>query len=79
MYQLQFNYPNLPKGAEIDITGLDYIFKNGETYDVTTAEADRFRSVQAEMLGLETGPTLSEAFKDNGGVKVTVKKKEGDN
>lgn len=83
MKQLTFDFPNLPKGAEIDITGFDGYFKNGETRVLTDEEVVRFEEVQADMLKLEDGTTLEERFKDNSNVKIAEyvppkKKKEGD-
>lgn len=83
MYKIKFDYPNLPKGGEIDITGLNRIFENGKEYQISNAEAEAFRLhnnrpvVSEDPLApvtWENGPTLLEAFKDNEYVTVeTVK------
>lgn len=84
MYQIKFDFPNLPKGGEIDITGLNNRFyENGKTYAVSEEEAEQYRVTYPVVLDDGTtapGPTLLEAFKDNKFVTVTTKtaSKEGD-
>jgi hypothetical protein len=86
VYTIAFNFPNLPKGGEIDITGLNQIFKNGNEYTIDAHEAELFRIANQrpvvsdkpqdlrDGVDWEKGPTLLEAFKDNPGVTVTVAK-----
>lgn len=86
MYKITFNFPNLPKGGEVDITGLNHIFENGSTYTISEEEAQAFRDHNPVVLESDgdgvygPGPTLLEAFKDNKHVKVeTIKPpKDGD-
>lgn len=93
MYTITFDFPNLPKGGEIDIFGLNAIFENGKTYQITKGQAEQYRlSNQRPVVSAaeenpdqapewELGPTLLEAFKDNDHVTVEVQKttpKEGD-
>jgi hypothetical protein len=86
VYTIKFDFPNLPKGGEIDITGLNQIFENGKEYVVDADEAELFRIANQhpvvsdkpqdlrDGVEWEKGPTLLEAFKDNPGVTVTVTK-----
>lgn len=80
MYKLSLNFPNLAKGAEVQIDGLG-VFENGYEYDITTEEADAYR-VHNQVLvseldeegsatnSVEPGPTLLQAFKSSKGVTV---------
>lgn len=89
MYTIKFDLPNLPKGGEIDIAGLNAIFENGKEYKVSDVEAEAFRTLHIRPVVSEdplapvvwgNGPTLLEAFKDNEHVTVTEVKapqKEG--
>ena len=92
MYKISFDFPNLPKGAEIDITGLTGIFQNGKSYIIDDVQAEGYRAAGLHPVVVEgpaesdapiewkQGPTLLEAFKDHAHVKVEVytKPKEGD-
>jgi hypothetical protein len=89
VYTIKFDFPNLPKGGEIDITGL-YVenenkspshFENGKSYVIDDAMAENFRVsspvVSTDKEGRATsepGPTLLEAFKDNKFVVVSTVK-----
>lgn len=85
MYTVKFDFPNLPKDGEIDITGLTGIFKNGHTYKISAAEAEAYRvahqhpvvSADTGVTEWELGRTLLEAYKDVEGVTVQVAKQEG--
>jgi hypothetical protein len=88
VYKISFNLPNLPKGGEIDITGLHVenpdgstnYFQNGKTYEISDAMAENFRLQQPVVVDGEEvpGAPLDKAFKDNPNIKVEiVKKSEG--
>ena len=87
MLAIRFALPNLPKDGEIDITGLDVIFKNGHTYKISDEAAEAFRvrnsrpvvSAETGNTVYEPGPDLVEAFKANEYITVSeVKPQEGD-
>lgn len=93
MYHIKFDFPNLPKGGEIQITGLEAIFENGKEYAVPKEVAEGYRlanqrpvvsdqpSDPQAPIEYELGPTLLEAFKNDKHVTVTTAKapqKEGD-
>jgi hypothetical protein len=86
VYKISFDFPNLPKGGEIDITGLNKIFENGKAYVIEDDVAEQFRVLNPVVLeegGYGPGATLLEAFKDNEYVKVETytkpkAKEEGD-
>lgn len=83
MYTIKFDFPNLPKGGEIDITGLAVIFENGKEYSISKTVAEGYRlhnqhpvvptdpDPQAPIK-YELGPTLLDAFKDHPHVTVKV-------
>jgi hypothetical protein len=83
VYTIKFDFPNLPRHGDIDVTGLDQIFQNGKEYTISAAQAEMFRAhnqrpvVSDDPLGpveYEPGPTLLEAFKDNQYVTVATAK-----
>lgn len=81
MYKLTLDFPNLAKGAEVQIPGLG-VFENGYKYDVDDALADSYRQHHTHVVDdfegdgvlvgrhVEQGPTLLQAFKDHPGVLV---------
>lgn len=79
-YEITVNYPNMPKGAEVAIPGLDTL-KNEEMYAVTDEQADAFRAYQVASGGQDK--TLLQSFQGAEYVTVTTaktddKKKDGD-
>jgi len=89
MYTIKFDFPNLPKGGEIDITGLNVIFENGKEYTISKEAADAYRvHNQRPVVSAspdpqaptewELGPTLLEAFKDNEHVTVSKTSQKGE-
>lgn len=73
MYKITLNFPNLAKGAEVQIAGLG-VFENGYEYVVSDEEAEAFR-VHNQVVSTEVGkddgsftttaspgPTLLQAF-----------------
>lgn len=84
VYNIKFDFPNLPLGGEIDITGIEAIFENGKEYRVSEEAAELFRlnnqrpvvstDSKPGAVEYEPGPTLQEAFQDNPYVTVTVDK-----
>lgn len=84
MYQLELDYPNMPKGQELSIPGLG-TYQNGSTTVISKEEADSFRQYQVDN-GMPDR-TLLQAFTGAEYVTVTTvsekpgqgqKKKEGD-
>jgi len=78
LYTISFNFPNLPKDGEIDITGLDQILLNGRTYRVNDEVDEHYRASNPVVLaegGYGPGPSLVEAFAGN--EHVTVEFTEG--
>lgn len=83
MYKLTLDFPNLTKGAEVQIDGLG-IFKNGEEHEIDDALAQDYRNHHSrvvdeldddgEVIGrkMEQGPTLLQAFQDSAGVTVST-------
>lgn len=82
MYVLKIDFPNLPKGAPVDIDGLGR-FENGHEYEISKEEAETYRlqnvtqSFEHDKDGnllVETkkGPTLLQAFKNNDNVDVST-------
>jgi hypothetical protein len=49
-YRMEINQPNLADGAELWIHGLG-MFKNGETYDITDEQAEKYRLDNARDSG----------------------------
>lgn len=78
-YEITVDYPNMPKGAEVAIPGLDTL-QNGKKTTVTDEQADSFRAYQAASGGLDK--TLLQAFQGAEHVTVTTvktdDKKDGD-
>lgn len=79
MYKISFDFPNLPKGGEIDIAGLhvengDGVpqhMQNGHEYIVSDEMAEQFKVEHPVVLDEEgvrreaPGPDLVRAFHDN--------------
>lgn len=81
MYNIQFDLPNLAKGAEINIGGLGS-FINGQSFNVTDEEAEQFRvfgttyTSETDESGFLTltavkGKNLREAFDGVPGITVS--------
>lgn len=84
MYSVTVDMPNLPKGEEVEISGLGR-FENGKTTTVSKEEAEAFRTFHqrvsyerdengALITVTEIGPTLLQA--NILGVKVETVKDE---
>lgn len=78
--KLKFDFPNLPAGADVFITGLGG-FKNGESYDVSDEQEAQFRASTAYDNGkyneegtyvpnVVQGRPLAEVVADMHGVSV---------
>ena len=48
--KITFDFPNLPKGGEIDIHGLNAIFENGKTYNIPEDMSQQFRTLNARPV-----------------------------
>lgn len=70
-YEITIDYPNMPKGAEVAIPGLD-TFKNGDTNTVTDEQAAAFRAYQVASGGQDK--TLLQSFQGNDYVTVSTAK-----
>lgn len=84
MYKITINYPNMAKGQEVSIPGLN-TYKNGSTNVVSDEEADAFRAYQRDS-GMPD-KTLLQSFQGQEYVEVETytppkseneKKKDGD-
>jgi hypothetical protein len=81
-YKLEFDFPNLAKGTEVQIVGLG-TFRNGESYTISERRAAEWRSantVQSHSYDeagnlvpddVQDPGTLYKAFKSNKSVKIS--------
>lgn len=86
MYKMTVDFPNLAKGAEVQIDGLG-IFENGYEHTISDELAQSYRAAHPKTVDevdddgelverkLEQGPTLLTAFKDSLGIVVEVVQK----
>lgn len=78
-YQIEVNYGNLPKNAEVEIPGLG-VFLNGSSMELSDAQVSSFRAYYGYKEALEDGspgewvqgPTPLQAFATQPGVNVTT-------
>jgi len=83
MYKMVIDFPNLAKGAEVQILGLG-IFSNGDTHIIDDDAAQNYRDHNTSIVEdfdedgavvgrhTEQGPTLLQAFHNHTGVTVEV-------
>jgi hypothetical protein len=67
-YKIKVDFPNLPSGADVSIPGLPLELKNGQEYEVTKEEHERYRAfhMAPDEEGVwQPGPTLLQATKDD--------------
>lgn len=69
-HKLKVDYPDLPKGEELTMTGLPVMLVNGSTVDVSAEDEAAFKESQ--------GRSLSEALKGNPYLKLSTASKGGD-
>lgn len=84
-YKVTVNDPTIPDGHDVEVPGLG-VFKNGNTRQISEEDADYYRTVNAQLVDVETddrpawtgaaavelqrGPTVLQAFKDHPTVTV---------
>lgn len=85
MYKMAVNFPNLTKGAEVQIDGLG-VFENGYEYEVSKEDAEAYRTFHSVIVDeldedgnlvsrkLAPGRTLLDAFSSEEGVQVATTK-----
>lgn len=88
MYKMTVDFPNLAKGAEVQIDGLG-IFENGYEHTVEDDQAQDFRNShstveeehdeEGNVISHTTvpGPTIVQAFKNTEGITVIGSKARG--
>ena len=70
-YSLKLALPNIAKGGEVALSGIDDALENGKTHEITDEQVAQFEA--------QNGTTLDKAFKDHKHITVTktAKSSEG--